>query len=38
MNQQLLITFVILIIATLLFLSDRLRPDLVALLVASAAG
>ena len=32
------ITFIILIIAILLFLSDRLRPDLVALLVMLALG
>lgn len=32
------ITFIILTIATLLFLSDRLRPDLVALLVMLALG
>jgi di/tricarboxylate transporter len=38
MNQQLVITFVILLAAILLFLSDRVRPDLVALLVAISLG
>jgi di/tricarboxylate transporter len=38
MNDQLVITFVILIVAVLLFLSERLRPDLVALLVAISLG
>ena len=38
MSSQLVITFVILIVAAGLFLSDRLRPDLVALLVVVALG
>ena len=38
MNQQLVITFAILLVAILLFLSDRMRPDLVALLVAISLG
>lgn len=38
MNQQLVITFGILLVAILLFLSDRVRPDLVALLVAISLG
>jgi di/tricarboxylate transporter len=38
MNQQLVITFAILLVAILLFLSDRIRPDLVALLVAISLG
>jgi di/tricarboxylate transporter len=38
MNQQLFITFGILLVAMLLFLSDRLRPDLIAMLVAISLG
>ena len=38
MNNQLVITFAILAIAVVLFLSERLRPDLVALLVVIALG
>jgi di/tricarboxylate transporter len=38
MHQQLVLTFVILGVAMALFLSNRLRPDLVALLVLSALG
>ncbi len=38
MDSQLLITFAILIVAIGLLLSDRLRPDLVALLVVVALG
>ena len=38
MNNQLLITFAILAIAVVLFLSERLRPDLVALLVVITLG
>jgi di/tricarboxylate transporter len=38
MNQQLFITFAILLVAILLFLSDRVRPDLVAILVAVSLG
>jgi len=37
-NSQLILTFVILAVAVTLFLSDRLRPDLVALLTALALG
>jgi di/tricarboxylate transporter len=38
MNQQLVITFTILLVAMVLFLSDRVRPDLVAILVAISLG
>jgi di/tricarboxylate transporter len=38
MNSQLIITFAILFIAILLFLSGRVRPDLVALLVLFSLG
>ncbi len=38
MNFQLVVTLTILVIAILLLLSDRLRPDLVALLVVVALG
>jgi di/tricarboxylate transporter len=38
MNSQLVITFAILVAAVFLFLSDRLRPDLIALLVAISLG
>lgn len=38
MNPQLIITLTILVISILLLLSERLRPDLVALLVAVALG
>jgi hypothetical protein len=38
MNSQLIITFTILVLAILLFLSGRFRPDLVALLVLFSLG
>lgn len=38
MNIQLLLTFVILIVSIILFLSDRLRADLIALLTVIALG
>ncbi len=38
MSQQLVITVAILLIAIILFLSDRVRPDLIALLVAVSLG
>lgn len=38
MNSQLIITFVILVVALVLFLSDRLRADLIALLVLLSLG
>ena len=38
MSQQLLITFAILLVAVILFLSDRVRPDLVAMLVVVSLG
>ncbi len=38
LNDPLVMTFVILVAALVLFLSDRLRPDLVALLVVVALG
>jgi di/tricarboxylate transporter len=38
MDQQTIITFIILVTAILLFLSDRIRPDLIALLVLISLG
>ncbi|HSB12015.1 MAG TPA: SLC13 family permease [Blastocatellia bacterium] len=38
MNNHLIITFTVLLVAMVLFLTDRLRPDLIALLVLLALG
>ncbi|HZD55165.1 MAG TPA: hypothetical protein VE136_00455 [Anaerolineales bacterium] len=38
MLTPILITYIILAVAIVIFLSDRLRPDLIALLVAISLG